>query len=513
MHKRLGVKLRQSGFTIVEILVSLVVVTVLLIVMTAVLENGFSINGKTQSRAEAGSLAFKKIQDYINLDFDSIPIGDGATSYEVEDFSAEAEALNLNNASAKIFIEPESELATTATSTTTSFSQTIAADAAFVSGSEINSIGYHDATGDWDLEWRIRDDNYSNYTYSRYAGNPDTLGSPSIDLGSPQDVDFIRVDWYGCGYGASNFRVEAKNSSPNSNSGWTTIVGGLTDNGIPCVVQSNPQDIDVSANTTNYRYWRLYFVDAQNSNYAVISELEAFSAGVPGDIVEQRGSSASSAPGELFFSSSDLEMSENGSAGQQSVGIIFDNVDTPQAATIDNAYIEFTADESNSGDVTLKVSAADVDNAQSWVGSYAVDRAVDNDGSDGSVGTSAVTTWSPTAWTAGDIGTNTQVDVTAIVQELIDRAGWVSDNDMAFAVQYISGSDKRVATRNPAPRLIIDWSETTTAIASDYVDNNGDGDVDNPTLVRMTATIQYESYRSKQEVTYSTLVRKFGVGN
>jgi len=496
----------------VEILVSLAVSSLLLFVMAAVLDNAFQINGKTEKRAEASSLAFKKIQDYINLNYDNIPIGDDIGSYEVEDFSLEADGLNVENAVAKVYVEPESELDASTSTTTTSFNQTVQADSAFVaSGSEINVTNVNDAAGYHYQPGNISNDDFSDYTYNSGSQGPDNKPMPSIDLGSPQGVDNIRVTWWSCNYGANNFRIEATNGNPNSNSGWTAVVSGLSDGGIACD-SNKTQTVDVSSNSTPYQHWRMFVVDGYHSRWNVISEFEAFSSGVPGDIVEQHGSAASSNPGNLYFSSSDLEMSQDGSRGQQSVGVIFDDIDTPQAATVDNAYIEFSADESNSGFVRLRVSAVNRDDAPAWIGNFAVDNAVDSNNSDGLVGTAAFTNWTPPAWSDGDKGVNTRVDVTAIVQEIVDRSGWQIDNSMAFAVQYVSGSDKRVAERDPAPELVINWSETNTVVST-YIDADGDGDVDNPTLVRVTAVISYEAYQAKQQVTYSTLVRKFGVGS
>ncbi len=502
----------ESGFSLLEVMVSLFLVSLLLGVMSSIVQNAMSLNAKAKLRSDAGALAFKKIQDYINLDYDSIPIGDDGFAYEVEDFSSEAESLNLRNASAKVYIEPESELQTP-TTTSNNYSQVVSADTAFVSGSEIAAVDYDDATGDWYRVSRISDNNYSNYTYSRYASSPDNLASPSIDLGSSTVVETIRVNWFSCGYGANNFRVEAKDSNPSSNSGWTTIVSGLSDNGISCSGGSNPQDIDVSSNSTPYRHWRLYFIDAEDDDYAVISELEAFSAAIPGDTVEQNGADASSNPGQLYFSSSDLEMSEDGSRGHQSLGMIFDGVNAAQGATVDNAYLEFTADESDSDSVSLLVRGANVDNASPWSGDYAVDNAVDSDGSDGSTGTIATVSWNPSSWTSGDNGANTQVDVTAIVQEIINRAGWNPGNDIALTVQYVSGSGRRVAERTPAPELVLEWSEEVTSTPGDYVDADLDGDVDNPNLLRATAIITYEAFGKTHTSQYSTFIRKFGVSD
>lgn len=506
------VKRKTGGFTLIEVMMSLILISVLLGVMVSIVQNAMTLNAKAKLRSEAGALAFQKIQDYINLGFDSVPIGDGASGYEVENFSVEAESFNLNNASATVYSEPASEIPDSSELVTT-HSQSVSADTAYVSGSEINSVGHDDATNDWQFVHRIRDNVYSNYTYSRFAWSPDNLASPSIDLGSAVDVDTIRVNWFVCGYGANNFRIEAKNSSPWSNNGWTTIASGLSDDGISCFSTNNPQDIDVSSNTTPYRYWRLYFVEAEHPNFSVVSELEAFSEATPADLVEQHGADASNSPGALYFSSSDIELTEDGARGQQSIGMIFDDINATQGSTIDNAYIDFTADSSDASSVTLSLKAADVDDASPWTGAYAVDNAVDNDSSDGSIGTTATVTWMPPAWSSGDSGVNTQVEVTSIIQEIVDRLGWVDGNSIALAVQYISGSGKRVAERSPAPQLVLEWSETATSVPGNYVDNNGDGDVDNPTLLRLTSVIEYDAFQTRQRVEYSTFIRKFGVGD
>ena len=502
----------EKGFTLVEVLASLVLVSLLLGVMVSVVQNAATLNAKAKLRADAGSLAFKKVQDYINVDFDSVPIGDDVDAYEVEDFSAEAEALNLRNATAYVYVEPESDVSTP-TTVDVSYTQAVSADTAFVSGAEIPSVDHDDATGDWYRVWRIRDNNYSNYTYSRWASDPDDLASPSIDLGSAQVVDTIRVNWGLCGYGANNFRIEAKNSSPNSNSGWTTISSGHSDNGIPCYFGNHPQDINVSSNSTPYRYWRLYFVDAEHHSYAVISELEAFSPGTPGDTVEQNGSDASSNPGQLDFDSVDLDITQNGTKGDQSIGMIFNGVNAEQGSTIDNAYLSFVADESDSGTDSFLITGANVDNALPWVGNYAVDNAVDGDSSDGSTGTAATVTWNPPAWTTGENGPDTRVTVTTIIQEIINRVGWVSGNDIALAIQPISSTNRRVAERLPAPQLVVEWTESTTTTPGGYTDDDMDGDADNPTLIRVTTVIEYDAFGKRNKVEYSTFIRKFGAGD
>lgn len=513
----MGIKLSpehsEDGFSLIEVMASLFVVSLILSSMAIIIQNALSINGKTNLRSNASSLAYKKVQDYVNTEFTSIPIGTVVNDYKVEDFSTEAQTEGLRNAKAKITIKPESILSTGSSTTSTNFAQTVSADTAYVAGSKINSVDQDDATGDWYQINKIRDTNYTNYTYSRYAGNPDNLATPSIDLGSAKSVDTLRINWYSCSYGANNFRIEAKNSSPGSNSGWTTMTSGLNDGGYPCSSGSKAQDISVT-NATPYRYWRLFIIDASSSSYSVISELEAFSAGTPGSVVEQHGSSASSSPGNLYFSNSNLQMSEDGARGQQSIGMIFDGINANQGGTVNSAYLNFTAAEANSTAVTLRVKAVNTDSPGPWAGLYGVDKSVDSISNDGTtVGTTATTTWTPPSWSVNESGADTRVNVTTIVQELLNRVGWSRNNKMAFTVQYISGAGKRVASRSPAPQLQIDWSESVTTVDDLYVDNNGDGDVDNPTLLRLTALVEYEAYGGTHEVEYSTLIRRFGVGN
>ena len=69
----------------------------------------------------------------------------------------------------------------------------------------------------------------------------------------------------------------------------------------------------------------------------------------------QSGSSVS-------LDSTDLEMVNDGYRGNQTIGIRFQSVTIPPGAAINNAYIEFSIDESDSGDTDLTISGEDMDN-------------------------------------------------------------------------------------------------------------------------------------------------------
>ncbi len=216
-------------------------------------------------------------------------------------------------------------------------------------------------------------------------------------------------------------------------------------------------------------YNPLLWLDANepNSLYSSIATANTQTVtalpGASNDVVEQKGSDASSTPGSLLFSDSDLEMAYDGtSRGNQTIGLRFRALTTPRNATIENAYIQFTADETkNSSVVQLQVEGVASDNTASWSGNYAVTNAPK---------TTAKTNWSPSAWnTIPSNGANERVDVTAIVQEIVNRAGWNPNQALSFSVKWVTGSGIRTAesgTSSGTPQLFVQWSSGTTTPAT-----------------------------------------------
>jgi hypothetical protein len=181
-----------------------------------------------------------------------------------------------------------------------------------------------------------------------------------------------------------------------------------------------------------------------------------------GDIVEEGGSNATSSGnrGRLDFSGDDIEMSNDGNAlGNQTAGIRFRGLNVAQSTTIQNAYIQFTTDETKSaGVVQLQVEGVASNSTASWSGTYAVTNAPK---------TTAKTNWNPANWNnVGSAGSNERVDVTAIVQEIVDRPGWNSGNNLSFSVRWITGSGVRTAEKGQngsAPQLFVQWSTPAAA--------------------------------------------------
>jgi hypothetical protein len=97
------------------------------------------------------------------------------------------------------------------------------------------------------------------------------------------------------------------------------------------------------------------------------------------------------------------------------IALRFQTIDIPQGATIDSATLTLKR-ISTSGSPTINIYGSDVDNAPAW-------------GSGNRVKDITKTA----AFTVLDTANATSAnDVTAIIQELVDRPGWASGNDISF---------------------------------------------------------------------------------
>ncbi len=142
--------------------------------------------------------------------------------------------------------------------------------------------------------------------------------------------------------------------------------------------------------------------------------------------------------GSVALGNNDLELvnsTEGGVTGNQTVGLRFRGVPVEQGATITNAYVQFQADESQSGATTLTIQGQAADNAPVFV------NAAFNISS--RPRTSASASWSPAAWTVGQAGPAQRTgNIAPVIQEIVGRGGWASGNSL---VLIFTGTGKRVA--------------------------------------------------------------------
>ncbi|WP_192250568.1 metallophosphoesterase [Mesorhizobium silamurunense] len=161
-----------------------------------------------------------------------------------------------------------------------------------------------------------------------------------------------------------------------------------------------------------------------------------------GDDVEEKGS------GTIGTNINDLELGYDGTT-RQTVGIRFTGINIPQGATITNAYIQFQANEVMTGATSLLIQGDDTDDASPFTtASFNVSSLPR---------TTASTSWAPDPWTTvGEHGLAERTpDLTAIVQEIVNRTGWSALNHMAF---IITGTGTRTADSyeyNPASAALL----------------------------------------------------------
>jgi hypothetical protein len=165
--------------------------------------------------------------------------------------------------------------------------------------------------------------------------------------------------------------------------------------------------------------------------------------------------------GSVVLNSDDLELVyDTRTTGNQTVGLLFRNLNIPVGASISKAYIQFAVDERSTASCSLKITGEASDNATAFsTTSYNVS---------GRAKTSIVS-WIPASWnTVGASSTGQQTpDIKSIIQEIVNRPAW---NPSGNLVIIITGTGKRVAESYEglpakAPMLYVEYTPTKSQAA------------------------------------------------
>jgi len=194
-------------------------------------------------------------------------------------------------------------------------------------------------------------------------------------------------------------------------------------------------------------------------------------------VVTSADDAEEAATGKVSRSSNDLELVFDGS--NQTVGMRWTALTIPAGSTITAAYIQFSAKETRSEVTNLVIRGQAADNATIFTGGA------------GSISarprTTAATSWSPVAWTIGQVGVNQRTpDLSAVVQEVVGRPGWASGNAL---VMIVTGTGHRTAwsfdgNAAAAPLLHVEYdppdfppvaSATVTQLATPALTLRADG--------------------------------------
>ncbi|MEI2302411.1 RTX toxin [Ensifer sp. MJa1] len=171
---------------------------------------------------------------------------------------------------------------------------------------------------------------------------------------------------------------------------------------------------------------------------AATMSMQSFAAAIASTTIETRIAGAADdaeekASGSITGNVNDLELGFDDST-RQTVGLRFTGIDIPKGAIITNAYIQFTADEVNTGAISLLIRGQDSDDAAAFT--TVKFNVSSRPTTDASVG------WTPADWTIrGEAGAGQRTpDLKAIIQEIIDRDGWQALNDIAFVITGTTGT-------------------------------------------------------------------------
>jgi hypothetical protein len=145
----------------------------------------------------------------------------------------------------------------------------------------------------------------------------------------------------------------------------------------------------------------------------------------------QQAKSAEEPAGYMDITSTDLELCNETEGVQQLVGIIYRAVQIPVGATITNAYIQFTADDDNSEDITISIWGAKVANITA---PWGVNQGDNPFAISSQPKTTAKVSWTPVPWlTLEERGPDQQTpDLSSIIQEIIQIPGWAPGNNLAI---------------------------------------------------------------------------------
>mgnify|MGYP001399908884 CR=1 FL=1 len=134
---------------------------------------------------------------------------------------------------------------------------------------------------------------------------------------------------------------------------------------------------------------------------------------------------ADQAAGTVSLTGTTINVNGTGQYG----GLRFTGVTIPQGATIDSATLDVEIISTTYDDPDLTIYAEATDDAATFASS--------SNNISGRTSTTATVTWTATAIGAG---VKTSPSIAAIIQEIVNRPGWVSGNNIAIIINANSSA-------------------------------------------------------------------------
>ena len=351
-----------------------------------------------------------------------------------------------------------------------------------VDGQDANSVDV-DASAVGLYYWRV-----DSYLGGSPSGDPNvgTLWTFSTDF-PPTSVEILTPDmitWSGQGVDLEGTFVD--DSDPLD---WTIAWTSDPDAGVVFLPNANDLTPTVEI-TAPHRVVRGIQVDNDDAEEYLNSE--TYNGGY--------GPGSGYAQGELDLTSSDLEVGDDGEGGKfwQVCAVQYAELGIPQGATIISAKLTFQVDEAGdpytSNDFTILAEATD----DAAVFSTEPNNITDRARSVASVG------WNPP--TAAGVGEKVDTpDITALIQEVVDRAGWSDNNRLTLMIYpdvylalpdpstggptLVSSNTYEAGPGSDSATLTVEYESTDSSDPVTVTLTFGVNDVINPEVVTDTMTI------------------------
>ena len=159
------------------------------------------------------------------------------------------------------------------------------------------------------------------------------------------------------------------------------------------------------------------------------------------------------------YGSSDIELGQDGS-GDQIAAFRFLELNIPQGATISEAYVQFTTDDDSDpnggGSTTLDVRfwGEDTDSSVPFT---------DSTKPSTRTRTTATADWTIPLWSGNSVSGPDQrsADLSAVIQEIVDRGGWVPGNDLSLFIEGLEAGERETESVDEIPgsaaQLCVTW--------------------------------------------------------
>jgi hypothetical protein len=190
------------------------------------------------------------------------------------------------------------------------------------------------------------------------------------------------------------------------------------------------------------------------SNTYVLDDFGGGTVVSPYDVTEQVGASADDANQAFDGSVTTTDDTVQTSSDGNWFGFRFQTVAIPAGATIDSAVLQLYLPDSAHDNVHVDIYGEDVDDAAAFT--------TGSNNISGRTLTTAKVDWDTN--NAGAAGWVDSPDITSIIQEIVDRPGWASGQDMALILDCVTSIDLTVRfwdyTGNAhGAKLLVNYTE------------------------------------------------------